>query len=143
MKPAMPATSGAPYTVPPEPNRVSAILLALAVHAALLAFLWIGISWQNTEPPAVEAEVWDMKIQSAAPPPPPPPPSQEVAEPTPEDIEKAMDRLVKANVSYEPKEGAAEEGDRREQRPEEDLPPRQPPPVNRPRQPVEHKNSSQ
>lgn len=37
---------------------------------------------------------------------------REVAEPTPEDIEKAMDRLVKANVSYEPKEGAAEEGDR-------------------------------
>ncbi|MGX4641921.1 cell envelope integrity protein TolA [Massilia sp. SYSU DXS3249] len=78
----MPATSGAPYTVPPEPNRVPAILLALAVHAALLAFLWIGISWQNTEPPAVEAEVWDMKVESAAAPPLPPPP-QEVVEPEP------------------------------------------------------------
>lgn len=78
----MPATSGAPYTVPPEPNRVPAILLALAVHAALLAFLWVGISWQNTEPPAVEAEVWDMKVESAAAPPPPPPP-QEVVEPEP------------------------------------------------------------
>ena len=76
----MPATSGVPYTVPPEPNRLPAILLALAVHAALLAFLWVGISWQNTEPPAVEAEVWDMKVQSAAPPPPPP---QEVVEPEP------------------------------------------------------------
>ena len=82
MKPAMPATNGAPYTVPPEPNRVPAILLALAVHAALLAFLWIGISWQNTEPPAVEAEVWDMKVESAAAPPLPPPP-QEVVEPEP------------------------------------------------------------
>ena len=82
MSATKPATHGAPYTVPPEPNRLPAILLALAVHAALLAFLWVGISWQNTEPPAVEAEVWDMKVQSAAPPPPPPPP-QEVVEPEP------------------------------------------------------------
>ena len=42
------------------------------MHAALLAFLWIGVSWQNTEPVSVEAEVWDMKTQDAAPPPPPP-----------------------------------------------------------------------
>jgi len=77
---------GAPYTVPPEPNRLPAIALALAVHALLLAFLWIGISWQNTEPPAVEAEVWDMKVQSAAAPalPPPPPPDVQEPEPQPE-----------------------------------------------------------
>lgn len=76
---------GTPYTVPPEPNRLPAILLAVAAHALLLAFLWIGISWQNTEPPAVEAEVWDMKVQSAAAPalPPPPPPEAE-PEPQPE-----------------------------------------------------------
>jgi colicin import membrane protein len=81
-----PASLGAPYTVPPEPNRVPAILLAVAVHALLLAFLWIGISWQNTEPPAVEAEVWDMKVQSAAAPalPPPPPPEAQEPEPQPE-----------------------------------------------------------
>jgi colicin import membrane protein len=80
-----PATMGAPYTVPPEPNRLPAIALALAVHALLLAFLWIGISWQNTEPPAVEAEVWDMKVQSAAAPAlPPPPPEVQEPEPQPE-----------------------------------------------------------
>jgi colicin import membrane protein len=79
-----PASLGAPYTVPPEPNRVPAILLAVAVHALLLAFLWIGISWQNTEPPAVEAEVWDMKVQSAAAPALPPPPPPEVQEPEPQ-----------------------------------------------------------
>ncbi|MDB5793278.1 MAG: Protein TolA [Massilia sp.] len=79
-----PATNGAPYTVPPEPNRVPAILLALVVHAVLLAFLWVGISWQKSEPPAVEAEVWDMKVQSAAAPTlPPPPPPREVSEPEP------------------------------------------------------------
>jgi colicin import membrane protein len=62
---------------------VPAIVLAVAVHALLLAFLWIGISWQNTEPPAVEAEVWDMKVQSAAAPALPPPPEPEVREPEP------------------------------------------------------------
>jgi colicin import membrane protein len=81
-----PATHGSPYTVPPEPNRLPAIVLAVAAHALLLAFLWIGISWQNTEPPAVEAEVWDMKVQSAAAPalpPPPPPEAEPEPEPTP------------------------------------------------------------
>ncbi|MGJ9418620.1 cell envelope integrity protein TolA [Massilia sp. CMS3.1] len=79
-----PATHGAPYTLPPEPNKVPAIVLALAVHALLLAFLWVGISWQKAEPPAVEAEVWDMKVESAAAPALPPPPMEVSApEPTP------------------------------------------------------------
>jgi colicin import membrane protein len=77
-----PATLGAPYTVPPEPNRIPAIALALAVHAALLAFLWVGISWKK-EQPAVEAEVWDMKVESAAAPALPPPPEPEVRQPEP------------------------------------------------------------
>jgi colicin import membrane protein len=73
--------NGAPYHVPPEPSRWPSIVLAAAVHAGLLAFLYIGVSWQNTTPVQVEAEVWDMKTQSAAPPPPPPP---EVIEPQPQ-----------------------------------------------------------
>jgi colicin import membrane protein len=76
------AASGGQYRVPPEPSRWPAIALAAAVHAGLLAFLYIGVSWQNNEPVAVEAEVWDMKTQAAAPPPPPPPPP-EVVEPAP------------------------------------------------------------
>lgn len=79
MNPA--ATAGTPYRVPPEPSRWPSIALAAAMHAGLLAFLFIGVNWQNTAPVAVEAEVWDMKTQAAAPPPPPPPP--EVAEPEP------------------------------------------------------------
>ena len=100
--------SGAPYQVPPEPNRWPSIALAAVIHAALLAFLWIGVSWQNTEPVAVEAEVWDMKTEAAAPPPapveqvapppvpkplpapkvtpPPPPPVEEKVVPKPPDI---------------------------------------------------------
>lgn len=66
-----PAT-GSPYRVPPEPRRWPSIALAAAVHIGLLAFLFIGVNWQNNEPVAVEAEVWDMKTQAAAPPPPPP-----------------------------------------------------------------------
>jgi colicin import membrane protein len=81
MSPMKPATAGAPYRVPPEPRRWPSIALAVAMHAMLLGFLWIGISWQNTEPVAVEAEVWDMQVQQAAAPPPPPP---EAAEPEPQ-----------------------------------------------------------
>jgi colicin import membrane protein len=65
---------GVPYTIPPEPNRTPSILIALMVHAGLLGFLWVGIRWQNVEPVSVEAEVWDMKTESAAPPPPRPEP---------------------------------------------------------------------
>ena len=61
---------GVPYTIPPEPNRTQSILIALLVHAGLLGFLWVGIRWQNVAPVAVEAEVWDLKVQASAPPPP-------------------------------------------------------------------------
>jgi colicin import membrane protein len=87
---------GAHYQVPPEPNRWPSIGLAVGVHALLLAFLVIGINWTNNQPVAVEAEVWDMSVQSAAPPAPPPqaepepepepetpPPTPRVAEPPP------------------------------------------------------------
>lgn len=77
-----------PYRVPPEPRRWPSIALAAAVHIGLLAFLFIGVNWQNTEPVAVEAEVWDMKTQAAAPPPPPP---QEVLAPEPEPTPKVVE----------------------------------------------------
>ncbi|WP_305824622.1 cell envelope integrity protein TolA [Massilia brevitalea] len=81
MKPASP---GAQYTVPPEPSRMPAILLALAVHALLLAFLYFGISWQSNTPISVEAEVWDMKVETAAAPPLPAPPVEAEPQPEPE-----------------------------------------------------------
>jgi colicin import membrane protein len=72
MPPLKPATIGdVPYRVPPEPRRWPAIVLAVAVHAGLLLFLWVGISWQNTAPVAVEAEVWDLSTKTAAAPPEP------------------------------------------------------------------------
>jgi len=71
------------YRVPPEPNRWPAIGLAVGVHALLLAFLAIGVSWQSTTPVAVEAEIWDLTTQTAAPPPPPPEPEPEPEPETP------------------------------------------------------------
>ena len=86
---------GSPYQVPPEPNRWPSIGLAVGVHALLLAFLVVGISWQNHEPVAVEAEVWDMKVQSAAPPAPTPPPQAEPEpEPQPETPPPPLPRVV-------------------------------------------------
>jgi len=78
-----PATAGAPYRLPPEPSRLPAFMLAVAVHAVLLGFLYFGIRWQNNEPVAVEAEVWDMSVQTAAAPTLPPPPAPK-PEPEPE-----------------------------------------------------------
>jgi trigger factor len=37
---------------------------------------------------------------------------KEVAEPEPQDVQKSIDRLLQANVAFEAKEGAAEQGDR-------------------------------
>ncbi|HEY4316598.1 MAG TPA: cell envelope integrity protein TolA [Herbaspirillum sp.] len=52
-----------------------ALTLALVVHLALFAFLWIGVRWQNETPLVVEAEIWDPQIKEAAPLPEPVPPT--------------------------------------------------------------------
>ncbi len=56
-----------PYIVPREPGRWRALTLAALVHAALLAFLWIGVHWQNDTPATIEAEVWSPQPREAAP----------------------------------------------------------------------------
>jgi colicin import membrane protein len=114
-----PVTAGAPYTVPPEPNRWPAIALAAAMHAGLVAFLFIGVNWQNTEPVAVEAEVWDMKTQAAAPPAPPP---QETVEPEPappEPAPKAVEPPVEQPVAPKPPDIALEKRKAEKRRQEE------------------------
>lgn len=73
--------AAAPYSIPPEPGRARAILLAVLVHGLLLAFLWIGVRWQNDTPESVEAEIWNPQAREAAPLAPTPPPSK--AEPLP------------------------------------------------------------
>jgi colicin import membrane protein len=70
-----------PYQIPAEPGRWPALALAALVHLALLAFLWFGVSWQNTVPVAIEAEIWSPQAREAAPLPEPLPPP--VAQPEP------------------------------------------------------------
>lgn len=130
MPPMKPATIGdVPYRVPPEPSRWPAIAMAAAVHAGLLLFLWVGISWQNTAPVAVEAEVWDMSTKAAAPPPPEPvqpveptpappepkveqPPVEQPAAPKPPDI--ALEREKRKQEKLKQEQKLAEEREARE-----------------------------
>ncbi|MFB9241130.1 cell envelope integrity protein TolA [Massilia antarctica] len=113
MAPLTPAAhAGGPYIVPPEPSRTPAILLALAVHAGLLLFLWAGISWQNVAPTTTEAEVWDMKVQQAGPSarddPPPPPPRVVKPVPPPKPVEKAVEKAVEKPPAVKPPDIALE-----------------------------------
>jgi colicin import membrane protein len=117
-----PATVGSPYQVPPEPKRGPAILLAVAVHAVLLGFLWFGVSWQNNEPVAVEAEVWDMKVQAAAPTPPPPQEAEPEPQPQPEPLpppkvieQPAPPQVAPPDIALEREKKRKEEKLRREQ----------------------------
>lgn len=73
-----------PYAVPAEPGHWRSVLLSLLVHLALLAFLWIGVSWQSLTPTTVEAEIWDANPRDAAPPRPEPEPVAEPPKPLPE-----------------------------------------------------------
>jgi colicin import membrane protein len=142
---AVTSKPGAPYQVPPEPNRWPSIAMAACVHAALLAFLWIGVSWQNTEPVSVEAEVWDMKTEAAAAPPPPappeevappplpaplpaprvapppPPPVEQKVTPKPPDIALEREKQRKLQREEERKERAERELAEREERKREEL----------------------
>lgn len=80
-------TGASQYTVPKEPGLGRALTLAALVHAALLAFLWIGVQWQSNTPATIEAEVWDPQPREAAPLPEPPPPKP-VKTPQPEPVVK-------------------------------------------------------
>ncbi|TXG01545.1 cell envelope integrity protein TolA [Massilia arenae] len=129
------ANDGSPYYVPPEPKPLPSFLLAVAVHAALLAFLAIGVSWQKVNPVSVEAEVWDMSVQTAAapelppepapepepqpepapePPPPPPPPEPAVERPAPTPDPEIALREEKKRKEEEAKKAAAEDKKRKE-----------------------------
>ncbi|HEY5800073.1 MAG TPA: cell envelope integrity protein TolA [Burkholderiaceae bacterium] len=106
----------APYSIPHTEGRLPSFVLALAMHAALLAFLWVGIRWQSQTPIAVEAEVWDMQTREAAPkiePEPEPKPVIEdkpvVREPEPEPVAKPDIALEQIKKKKEIEKQLAEE----------------------------------
>lgn len=55
----------------------------MLMHLLLLGFLWIGVSWQNTVPVSIEAEIWSPQVRVAAPPAPEPEPAPEPPKPVP------------------------------------------------------------
>jgi colicin import membrane protein len=123
-----------PYTIPKEPGGWRSFTLALLVHLALLALLWIGVRWQNETPTAVEAEIWSPQAQQAAPKPqpepeavqPPPPPPRVVEAPKPQPAPPPVERPVEKPapnpdiaLEQERKRRLKEEKERREQEEEE------------------------
>ena len=62
--------------VPQPPGGLgTGAVLALGVHAALIAALTLGVDWRAHEPQPVAAELWAAVPTLAAPPPAPPPPA--------------------------------------------------------------------
>ena len=66
-----------------EPALARAFMLALAVHAILVAVMFFGVRWQSHPPDTVTVELWE----APAPPPPPPPPVVEAPKPPPPKVE--------------------------------------------------------
>jgi colicin import membrane protein len=85
--------------------------MSLLVHSILLAFLWIGVSWQSVTPVAVEAEIWNISPQEAAPPPPPEPVTPQPAvepKPSPPPVKKLTPKPVVEPKPVPTPEAAAE-----------------------------------
>ncbi len=85
-----------------DPGLGSSILLALAVHALLLAVLFFGVRWQNRAPEPVVVELW------REPPPPavepkPVPKAEPVLPPKPEPRIEKPDIAVKAPPPPKPR----------------------------------------
>lgn len=95
------------YAIPQEPGTGGALLLAVVVHLALLAFLWIGVSWQSSEHGGVEAEIWDTQYREAAPKAAAPEPIQQKAEPQKAEQPEAVQPKSKPEPKQTIKEVAA------------------------------------
>jgi colicin import membrane protein len=70
-----------------EPALGRAFLLAAAMHIVLIAFMFVGVRWQNYEPEIYSVELWEPQPEPQAvepPKPPPPPPKVEAPKPEPE-----------------------------------------------------------
>jgi colicin import membrane protein len=67
-----------------QPGRVRAVILAVVVHALFFGFIIMGVSWQSSPTPPIEAELWDkLPPVAAKPPPEPEPPKPEPPKPEP------------------------------------------------------------
>lgn len=71
----------------PEPYKLPAGILALAVHGLFFAFLYLGFSWQTQAPAVMSVELWQSLPEAA-----PVPPVKEVKkeEPPPAKVEPVV-----------------------------------------------------
>lgn len=93
----------------PQPGFARAIALAFAVHAILIAVLFVGVRFQSSAPDAVTVELWEPQPAPRAVEPPPPPPKVEPrpeppkAEPRPEPKVEKPEIVEKAAPKPKPK----------------------------------------
>lgn len=89
-----------------EQNTPAAFLLALAMHALLVAALWISVQWRTETSGAVVVELWGggppAEPVAVAPPPPPPAPVKAQPEPERPDAEIAIKAEKKPPPKAEP-----------------------------------------
>lgn len=72
----------------PQPGFARAIALAFAVHALLIAVLFVGVRFQSSAPDTVTVELWEPQpAPRVAEPPPPPPKAEPKPEPAPPKVE--------------------------------------------------------
>lgn len=124
-----------PSDVPPEPGKWPAICLAALMHLLLLLALIFGVSWHNSSPGPVQAELWtalpapnrpDPEPTPPVPtpppepvkPPPPPPPEPQVTETKPDiaiEQEKKRREQEKLAAEARQREQQKREAEKREQ----------------------------
>jgi colicin import membrane protein len=86
-----------------QPGGVRAVILALVVHALFFGFIIVGVSWQSSPTPPIEAELWEKLPPAAAKPPPEPPkPEPEPPKPEPPKPEPPKPEPPKPDVKPEP-----------------------------------------
>ena len=66
-----------------QPGRVRAIVLAIFVHALFFGLIIVGVRWQSSPTPPIEAEIWDKLPPAAAKAPPPEPEAPKPEPPKP------------------------------------------------------------
>ena len=111
------------FAPPPAGGLGRALVLALLIHAALMAALTWGIGWNRTQTVTMQAELWaSVPVQAApaetlAPPPPPPAPEPlpekpEAAPPAAEDAEIVLERRRKETLEKKRLEAERREAER-------------------------------
>jgi colicin import membrane protein len=82
-----------------DPGYSSSIALSLAVHALLLAVIFLGVRFQSHAPDTVTVELWEPPQPAAVPRPPPPPQPRVEPQPPPP---KPEPRIEKPQIVEKP-----------------------------------------